>query len=388
MTEPSADTAPTTAPTTATAAPTADPATGPTPGAHGKVRPRAAVAALPAYVPGARAAESDAHKLSSNENPYPPLDPVRAVIADAAGRVNRYPDMYAAELVEAIAERHGVTPAHVVAGTGSVAVLGHVLQAFCDPGDQVVSGWRSFEAYPILVRLQGAEHVQVPLGPGARHDLPAMAAAVTDRTRAVVVCTPNNPTGPAVHHDELVALLAAVPEHVPVVIDEAYVEFVRDPAVADGDALLRDHPNVVLLRTFSKAYGLAGLRVGYCVAQPEVAAAVRTASTPFGVNELAQVAAVASLAASDALLARVDAVVAERDRLLGGLRAQGWDVPDAQGNFVWLATAERTVDLAAHAAARGLLIRPFAGEGVRISVGSPQANDAVLELAQEWIATH
>jgi histidinol-phosphate aminotransferase len=367
-------------------APAADPTAAPDPVRRSAVRPRAAVAALPAYVPGARAPESQAHKLSSNENPYPPLEPVREVIAEAAGRVNRYPDMYAGALVDAIAERHGVTPAHVVAGTGSVAVLGHVLQAFCDPGDQVVSAWRSFEAYPILVRLQGAEHVQVPLAAGARHDLPAMGAAVTDRTRAVVVCTPNNPTGPAVHHAELLDLLAAVPEHVPVVVDEAYVEFVRDPEVTDGNALLRDHPNVVLLRTFSKAYGLAGLRVGYCVAQPEVAAAVRTVATPFGVNELAQVAAVASLASSDALLARVDSVVAERDRLLTGLRAQGWDVPDAQGNFVWLATGERTVALAAHAAARGLLLRPFAGEGVRISVGTPEANDAVLALAAEWLA--
>ncbi|MDO8106243.1 histidinol-phosphate transaminase [Isoptericola sp. b441] len=347
-------------------------------------RPRPAVASLPAYVPGARPSDERAHKLSSNENPYPPLDPVRAVIAEAAGRVNRYPEMFADTLVAALGERFGVGPAGVVASTGSVAVLSHLLQAYCEPGDQVVTAWRSFEAYPILVRLQGAEHVQVPLASGARHDLAAMADAVTDRTRAVLVCTPNNPTGPAVHHDELVALLASVPEDVVVVIDEAYVEFITDPRAADGPALLAEHPNVVLLRTFSKAYGLAGLRVGYAVAHPEVAAAVRTAATPFGVNDLAQTAAVASLTAEDALLDRVRAVVAERERVAGALRGQGWQVPDAQGNFVWLPTGDRTAELASRAAARGLLVRPFAGEGVRVSIGSPDANDAVLALTAEW----
>lgn len=352
-----------------------------------RVRPRPAVAALPAYVPGARPTDDRSHKLSSNENPYPPLDPVREVIADAASRVNRYPEMYADTLVAALGERFGVGPAGVVASTGSVAVLSHVFQAFCEPGDEVVTAWRSFEAYPILIRLQGAEHVQVPLAADARHDLGAMADAVTDRTRAVVVCTPNNPTGPAVHHDELAALIDAVPEDVLVVIDEAYTEFVTDPHAADGPALLAAHPNVVLLRTFSKAYGLAGLRVGYAVAHPEVAAAVRTASTPFGVNELAQTAAVASLGAEDALLERVRAVVAERQRVVAGLRVQGWDVPDAQGNFVWLATGDRTTDLASRAAARGLLVRPFVGDGVRISIGSPEANDAVLALAEEWAPT-
>ncbi len=276
------------------------------------VRPRPAIASLPAYVPGARPTDARMHKLSSNENPFEPLEPVREVIAEAASRVNRYPEMYADELVGAIAERFGVAPAGVVASTGSVAVLSHVLQAFCEPGDEVVSAWRSFEAYPILVRLQGAELVQVPLAAGARHDLPAMAAAVTERTRVLLVCTPNNPTGPAVHHDELVELLAAVPERVLVVIDEAYVEFVTDPQAADGLRLLAEHPNVLLLRTFSKAYGLAGLRVGFALAHPQVASAVRTASTPFGVNDLAQTAALASLAAEDALLERVRAVVAER----------------------------------------------------------------------------
>ena len=346
--------------------------------------PRAVVARIPAYVPGARAAvDWQAHKLSSNENPFAPLASVRTAVAEAATQLNRYPDMFATELGEALAERHGVEPAGVVAGCGSVAVLGHVLQAFCDAGDEVVHAWRSFEAYPILVGLQGAVGVPVPLVDG-RHDLRAMAAAVTERTRVLLVCSPNNPTGPAVRHTELLELLAAVPERVLVVLDEAYVEFVRQEDPVDSRRILAEHPNVVVLRTFSKAYGLAALRVGYAVATPEVASAVRTASTPFGVNHLAQVAALASLRAEPELLARVDEVVAERARLLAGLRAQGWTVPDAQGNFVWLGAGPRTVDLAAAAVREGVLVRPFAGEGLRITVGTPEANDAVLSLTATW----
>ena len=350
------------------------------------VRPRVAVAQIPAYVPGARTSGGDQHKLSSNENPFAPLESVREAVAAAAGQLNRYPDMFAGELVAAVAVRHGVGPESVVAGCGSVAVLGHALQAFCDNGSEVVSAWRSFEAYPILIGLQGAEHVRVPLDAAGRHDLPAMAEAVTERTGAVILCSPNNPTGPAIHHDELAAFLAGVPATVPVVLDEAYREFVRDPEVADGDRLLAEHANLILLRTFSKAYGLAGLRVGYAVAHPQIAQAIRTSSTPFGVNHLAQVAALASIEAADELAARVEEVVAERERLVAGLREQGWTVPDPQGNFVWLALGDRTLDLARDAAEHGVLVRPFAGEGLRISVGNPASTEAVLALARTWTA--
>lgn len=347
--------------------------------------PRRAVQQIPAYVPGARPpAGGHAFKLSSNENPFPPLDGVRDAVARAAADLNRYPDMYASDLVAALAARHGVEPSWVVAGCGSVAVLGHVLEAFCDAGDEVVHAWRSFEAYPIAVSLQGAVGVPVPLDDAGRHDLPAMAAAVGPRTRVVLVCTPNNPTGPAVHADELEAFCDAVPRDVVVVLDEAYVEFVRDPAAAQGLAALRARENVVVLRTFSKAYGLAGLRVGYALAHPDVAAAIRTAATPFGVNHLAEAAALASLEVEPALAERVDAVVAERERVLVGLRAQGWDVPESQANFVWLAVGERTIDLASDSRSHGLLVRPFAGEGIRITIGEPAANDRVLEVAATW----
>jgi histidinol-phosphate aminotransferase len=338
---------------------------------HVPLRP--ALASLPPYVPGARVpVGAAAFKLSSNENPYPPLPSVVAAIADGAVDVNRYPDMYATELTEAVADHLGVRPGQVVAGCGSVAVLGHVLAAFCDAGDQVVHPWRSFEAYPIAVTLAGAVGVPVPVRADGRLDLPAMAAAV------------NNPTGPAVHADELDAFLAAVPRDVLVVLDEAYVEFVRDPEAPDGLAVLAAHKNVVLLRTFSKAYGLAGLRVGFAVADERLAAGIRSASTPFGVSHLAQLAGVASLRATDELLARVDGIVRERTRMLAGLRAHGWEVPDSQANFVWLDLRDDAARFAQEASRAGVLVRPFGGDGVRISVGEPEATDVVLEVARDF----
>ncbi|MCG2799790.1 MAG: histidinol-phosphate transaminase [Cellulomonas sp.] len=343
---------------------------------------RKALADLPAYVPGARSPiGAQAYKLSSNENPYPPLPTVMAAIADAAVDVNRYPDMYATELSEAIGAALGVGADTVVPANGSVAALGHVLSAVCEAGDEVVVPWRSFEAYPIAVTLAGAVGVRVPVAGDGRLDLAAMAAAVTGRTRVVLVCTPNNPTGPAVHAAELEEFLAAVPGDVLVVLDEAYVEFVRDPLAADGLAVFAAHPNVVLLRTFSKAYGLAGLRVGFAVARPRLAAGIRQASTPFGVSHVAQLAAVASLGVKAELDRRVDAIVAERTRMLGGLRAQGWTVPDSQANFVWLGIGERTVPFAEACGRAGVMVRPFAGDGVRVSVGESEATDILLEVA-------
>lgn len=353
-------------------------------GAVTRVPTRRALAELPPYVPGARVrVGAAAFKLSSNENPFPPLPSVMAAVADGGVDVNRYPDMYATELVEAIAAHLSVGPEQVVTGGGSVAVLGHVLAAVCEPGDEVVLPWRSFEAYPIYVTVAGASGVPVPVGADGRLDLPAMAAAVTPRTRVALVCTPNNPTGPAVRADELAVFLAAVPRDVLVVVDEAYVEFVRDEHAADGLAALAAHPNVVVLRTFSKAYGLAGLRVGYAVARPRIAAAIRAVSTPFGVSNVAQLAAVASLRAQREMADRVARVVDERARMLEGLRRQGWTVPDSQANFVWLGVGEHATALAERCARAGVLVRPFAGDGVRVSVGEREATDLLLEVTAD-----
>ncbi|MGH3510197.1 MAG: aminotransferase class I/II-fold pyridoxal phosphate-dependent enzyme, partial [Nocardioidaceae bacterium] len=249
-------------------------------------RVRPAIDSIPAYVAGRRPAPVDGvttYKLSSNENPNEPLpDVVEAAIA-ATRTMNRYPDMGCVELYAALGRRLGVPTEWLAAGTGSVAVLYHLLQAYCEAGDEVVYAWRSFEAYPIAVAVTGADSVQVPLLEDFRHDLDAMAAAVTDRTKVIVVCSPNNPTGPAISRAELEPFLDKVPPRVLVVIDEAYREFVRSDDPLDGVEVVTARPNVVALRTFAKAYGLAGLRVGYVVADETVAAAVRACALPFGV---------------------------------------------------------------------------------------------------------
>ncbi len=351
-----------------------------------QVRP--AIAGIPAYVPGRPPAPRPGvttYKLSSNENPNAPLPGVLEAAVEAAGTMNRYPDMGCSALYAALSAKLGVPTTDLAAGTGSVAVLYHLLQAFCEAGDEVVYAWRSFEAYPIAVAVTGATSVQVPLGEGARHDLDAMAAAITDRTKVVIVCTPNNPTGPAVGRAELEAFLDKVPSHVVVVVDEAYREFVRIDDPVDAVDLYRDRPNVVAMRTFAKAYGLAGFRVGYIVAHETIASAVRACALPFGVSSIAQAAAVASLDREAELLERVDGIVAERTRVVAALRDQGWDVPDAQGNFVWLGLGDRTGDFAAAAEEAGIMVRPFAGEGVRVSIGEPAGNDVFLTVARRFI---
>jgi histidinol-phosphate aminotransferase len=350
-------------------------------------RLRPALDQLPSYKPG-RAAPgrpgAPAYKISSNENPYPPLPGVLEAAVAAAGAMNRYPDMFASGLVTALAERFDVPESHLATGTGSVGVLQQIIQATVGPGDDVVYAWRSFEAYPIVVGISGATSVRVPLDDAARHDLPAMAAAVTDRTRLVLICTPNNPTGPVVRHAEAVAFLDRVASDVLVVLDEAYCEFVRDPDAVDGMRLYRDRPNVCVLRTFSKAYGLAGFRVGFAVGHQPVIAAIRKCALPFGVSQIAQDAAVASLGAEDELLLRVEALVGERTRVARGLREAGWPVPDAQGNFVWLALGDDAVPFAEAAQAEGVAVRPFAGDGVRVTIGEPEANDLFLAAARQW----
>jgi histidinol-phosphate aminotransferase len=354
----------------------------------GRPRVRPAIADLPAYVPGRPPAPRPGvttYKLSSNENPNDPLPGVLEAAEAAARSMNRYPDMGCTALYEALGRHLDVPADHLAAGTGSVAVLYHLLQAFCESGDEVVYAWRSFEAYPIAVSVTGASSVRVPLDEHARHDLEAMAAAVTDRTKVVIVCSPNNPTGPAVTRTELEAFLDRVPSRVVVVLDEAYREFVRCDDPFDGVELCRGRGNVVAMRTFAKAYGLAGFRVGFAVAPEPIAAAVRACALPFGVSSVAQAAAVASLARSDELLDRVEGIVAERSRVLGALRDQGWEVPDAQGNFVWLALGDRTAALAAQAEDAGIMVRPFAGEGIRISIGEPAANDTFLRVAEGFL---
>jgi histidinol-phosphate aminotransferase len=334
---------------------------------------------MPGYVPGRRPAPgTDPARLASNETPYPPLPSVVDAVAAALVQGNRYPDPAATELVGALAARYSLPPDQVAVGCGSVSLVQSLVQVTADAGDEVVYAWRSFEAYPGFVKVAGAVPVEVPLR-GAEHDLEAMAAAVTDRTRLVLLCTPNNPTGPALLHAAVAAFLDRVPSDLVVVLDEAYAEFVDDPDAVDGTRLLAAHPNLAVLRTFSKAYGLAGLRVGYCLSgSPELAAAMRRVGVPFAVSLPAQVAAVASLAASDELAERVAAVVAQREPLRAALRTLGHDVPPSQGNFVWLPAGAGSDALAARFEAAGVLVRCFSGEGVRVTVGTARDSERVL----------
>lgn len=322
-----------------------------------------------------------AYKLSSNENPYPPLPGVMESAVAAAGSFNRYPDMACTGLMNELAERFAVPVTHLATGTGSVGVAQQLLQATSGPGDEVIYAWRSFEAYPIITQISGAKAVEVPLTSGEVHDLDAMADAITDRTRLIFVCNPNNPTGTVVRRAELERFLDRVPSDVLVVLDEAYREFIRDAEVPDGVQIYRDRPNVAVLRTFSKAYGLAGLRVGFAIAHEPVAAALRKTAVPFGVSQLAQDAAVASLRAEDELLGRVGSLVCERNRVVEALRGQGWTVPETHANFVWLRLGERTADFAAACEQAGVVVRPFAGEGMRATIAETEANDVFLNTA-------
>jgi histidinol-phosphate aminotransferase len=356
------------------------------------VSARPAVQSLPAYKPGRNPADlarelgvARAVKLASNEVAFPPLPAVVEALATAAAESNRYPDNGAVVLTEALARRYAVDPAQVVPGCGAVMLCQQLAQSFNDPGTAIAYAWRSFEMYPLLAQVAGARSIQVPLvpgrpgGPADTHDLEGLAAAVDASTRLVFVCNPNNPTGTAVRREPLERFLDAIPADTLVVLDEAYREFVTDADVPDGIQLMRGRPNVAVLRTFSKAWGLAGLRVGYLVAEDSaVADAVRRTHVPFSVSMVAQAAAVAALASEEEVGRRVAAVVSERDRLTAGLRGLGFDVPDSQANFVWLPVGEGAAELAAALEARGVITRPFAGEGIRVTVGAPDEDDALL----------
>jgi histidinol-phosphate aminotransferase len=298
--------------------------------------------------------------------------------------MNRYPDPFSRRLVEALAKRFDVPSEHIALGTGSVALCGQLVDAVADPGDEVIYAWRSFEAYPIWTQIAGATSVQVPLLPDESHDLDAMASAVNERTRLIFVCNPNNPTGQVVRREELERFLDRIPQDVLVVLDEAYAEFVSDPEVPDGLTIYRDRPNIVVLRTFSKAYGLAALRVGFAIAQEPVAEALRKLALPFGISTIAEEAALVSLSLEAELLERVGAIIGERASMVEGLRAQGWKVDEQQANFVWLRLGADAVPFAHACEAEGLTVRPFADEGVRVTVAESEANARFLQVAGAW----
>lgn len=348
-------------------------------------RLRSELAGLPVYVPGKNVPGSI--KLASNETVYGPLPSVHAAIERAIAIVNRYPDNASVDLKAALAMHLGsdVAPEHIAVGSGSVTLCQQLVQITAAAGDEVMIGWRSFECYLPIIQVSGATTVKVPLTDHT-HDLDAMLAAVTDRTRLIFVCNPNNPTSTVVDPDALARFVAAVPPHILIAIDEAYVEYVRDGMLPNSLELALGHSNVVVLRTFSKAYGLAGLRVGYAVGHPELITALDKVVMPFAVTNVAQAAAIASLDASDELMARTDALVLERTRVSDTLRDAGFELPPSQANFIWLPLGSRTTDFTEQAADARLVVRPFASEGIRVTIGAPEENDALLRFACDWIA--
>lgn len=351
---------------------------------------------LPSYAAGKPPAPVEGltrYKLSSNENPLGPVPEVARVLAEFDA-VHRYPDPLSTALRTALAGQLGVDAEDIVTGAGSLGALNQIIKTFAGVNadgvqDEVIYAWRSFEAYPILVGIMGARSVQVPNLPNGAHDLDAMAAAVTDRTRLILVCTPNNPTGPAVTESQIRSFLAKVPATVPVVIDEAYFEFCAASSIPEGEEpplngldIYRDYPNVIILRTFSKAQGLAGLRVGYSISHPQITRHLRVAATPFAVSALAERAAVASIEHQEAVMARVSHIVAERERVTARLRELGYEFPSTYANFVWLPLGERTGEFVDLMDRNALSVRAFGTEGVRVSIGEVEANDRFLSLCE------
>lgn len=351
---------------------------------------------LPSYAAGKPPAPVEGltrYKLSSNENPLGPVPEVARVLAEFDA-VHRYPDPLSTALRTALAGQLGVDAEDIVTGAGSLGALNQILKTFAGVNadgvqDEVIYAWRSFEAYPILVGIMGARSVQVPNLPNGAHDLDAMAAAVTDRTRLILVCTPNNPTGPAVTESQIRSFLAKVPATVPVVIDEAYFEFCAASSIPEGEEpplngldIYRDYPNVIILRTFSKAQGLAGLRVGYSISHPQITRHLRVAATPFAVSALAERAAVASIEHQEAVMERVRHIVAERERVTARLRELGYEFPSTYANFVWLPLGERTGEFVDLMNRNALSVRAFGSEGVRVSIGEVEANDRFLSLCE------
>ena len=358
----------------------------------GRPAPRPAIGALTGYRPGRSASQanrdhglSDAIKLAGNENPYPPVPAVAEAVAKEIESANLYRDHRAAALRAAIADWVGIGADRVTVGAGSIAIIYQLAVAYLDPGDEVLTPWISFEAFPVIAQTMGAVLVEVPIVDHV-YDLDAVADAVGERTRMITLANPNNPTGTAVSTGQIRRLLERVPDDVVVLVDEAYREFM-DPALGDpadpADGLLADHPNVIVTRTFSKAYSLAGMRVGYALADPAIIAAVDQCLIPFNVNGPAQAAALAALEARDQIRPRVAALVAERERVTAALRDRGWAVPDSQANFVFLPAGDRTDDICVGLERRGVVTRPFTGWGLRVTASLPVYNDRFLAALDE-----
>jgi histidinol-phosphate aminotransferase len=353
------------------------------------------LARIPHYEPGtsldeakARSETADAVKLASNESPFPPHPAVVKAIARAAANVNRYPDPEARALRRGIADRSDTDPARIAVSNGSCEILLAAALALCEPGDEILYAWPSFSIYPHLPALSGAREIRVPLAEGYVHDLDAMLEEVTAATQLLIVNNPNNPTGTYLPAERIGAFLDSVPDRVTVIVDEAYIEY---QTVDDPDAtldLLPEHHNLVLLRTFSKCYGLAGLRVGYALCSPQFRAAVDAVRQPFSVNTIAQAAATEAIRHQDDVAERVEKNVVERVFVEEGLNERGFTTADSQANFSWVELGDLDEGEVVESLARaGVAVRPgtpLGGPGcLRVSYGTRAENERFLSALDE-----
>lgn len=339
---------------------------------------RADLAQLKAYVPGKKL--ENAIKLSSNENFNGPLPAAVAAMTEAAGQVNRYPDAAMVELREALAAHLGLSFDQITVGAGSSALCQQLVQITClERTDEVIFPWPSFEAYPLFVHVVGGTNRMIPLTADYRLDLDAMAEAINDNTRLIFVCNPNNPTSTTITQAEFDEFMAKVPDNVLVGLDEAYFEYNLAGDTPIATEAIEKYPNVVGLRTFSKAFGLADLRVGYAFGAPEIIEAMAKVAAPFAVSNIAQKGALASLKAVDQLLEHVEDTAAQRDRATAALSDCG--ALQSQSNFIFLPAAKLPLaphEVAAKLADQGIVVRP-SDFGVRISITNQEETDALLK---------
>jgi histidinol-phosphate aminotransferase len=330
----------------------------------------------------------DVVKLASNESAWPPHPAVVEAVARAAAHSHRYPDQHARELRRRIAERHDADPATVAVGNGSCELLLAAAEALCESGSEIVFAWPAFSIYPHLAALSGAREIRVPLGEGYVHDLDAIAGEVTAATQLVLICNPNNPTGTYLPSERIGPLVDRLPDHVTVILDEAYVEFqtVEDPDTTLD--LLAQHPNLVCLRTFSKSFGLAGMRVGYALCSPRFRAAVDAVRQPFSVNALAQAAASEAILHQDDAAVRIERSVAERLWVEDELHELGLTTAETQGNFSWVALGDRDEgELVETLGRAGVVVRPgeqLGGPGhIRVTHGTRPENERFIAALRE-----
>jgi histidinol-phosphate aminotransferase len=320
-------------------------------------------------------------KLASNETPWGPAQPVLEAIANSAGSLNRYPDPSNTVLRQALAERYDTNPELITLGNGSCDILLGAAQALLEPGAEIVYAWPSFSMYPHLGALTDARSVAVPLREDGTHDLEAMLAEITAATRICLVCNPNNPTATALPLEEISAFADRLPGHVALIVDEAYAEFNTLQDADESLALLKRHHNVVLLRTFSKVYGLCGLRVGYALCPAGFRDAVDRIRQPFSVNGLAQAAATEALRHQDEVARRVERTVVERVHMQMELEQRGLGVTESQANFSWVSVEDEDTVLAG-LESRGVIVRGGSALGdpghFRVTYGTRDENNRFL----------